>query len=244
MNRIMFAGPSGVGKTTLSKALITSARPFISASVSDLLPQTRDMQHKDMLARDSEELYKEDFQILNLRNKRFKDKSEFVTDRSYLDSAAYFLYKQADKIPQCEIENFLDLSRMLLSQQCDALIFVPFTKSMMDGWVTEDNGKRISSKYFQREISSIMEMILDIWDIQWNEPITRLDRFGGFLGMENTEGIVPGTIESHYGKIKVFKLLETNLEKRIKLLNLVIKTNEKSKEEKPSRNLFQRLTFK
>ena len=39
----------------------------------------------------------EDYQVVNLRNKAYKSSMEqgidFVTDRSYLDSAAYFTYK-------------------------------------------------------------------------------------------------------------------------------------------------------
>ena len=41
-NRIMFAGPSGYGKTTLAKWLSEqSGIPFESGSVSDLLPKTK-----------------------------------------------------------------------------------------------------------------------------------------------------------------------------------------------------------
>ena len=63
-----------------------------------------------MLSKDPTKLYREDYQILNLRNMLFRDKHEFVSDRSYLDSIAYFLYKQSDKIPSCEIEHFISLA--------------------------------------------------------------------------------------------------------------------------------------
>ena len=36
-----------------------------------------------------------DFQLLNKRNRLFKDREYFVTDRSYADLAAYFWYKQS-----------------------------------------------------------------------------------------------------------------------------------------------------
>ena len=88
---ILLAGPSGVGKTTVAKFLSEELGiKFISGSVSDLLPQTKEMTHAEMLARDSKDLYTEDFQLLNLRNKLFVDKDQYVSDRSYLDSAAYF----------------------------------------------------------------------------------------------------------------------------------------------------------
>ena len=89
--RIMFVGPSGIGKTTLAKYISEKyGLPFISGSMTDLLPATRDLSHIEILSLGSEAMYKSDFQLLNLRNKLFKDKEEFVTDRSYTDLAAYF----------------------------------------------------------------------------------------------------------------------------------------------------------
>lgn len=40
--RIMFVGPSGIGKTTLAKFIETKyGIPFISGSMSDLMPDTK-----------------------------------------------------------------------------------------------------------------------------------------------------------------------------------------------------------
>jgi len=88
--KIMFAGASGVGKTTLAKEVpgmiefdVSEYPPvldFISGSVSDLIPKTKDMSHKEMLERDSKDLLMEDFQVMNLRNKMFRDRDRFVTD--------------------------------------------------------------------------------------------------------------------------------------------------------------------
>lgn len=42
MKRIMFVGPSGIGKTTLAKFIETKyGIPFISDSMSDLMPDTK-----------------------------------------------------------------------------------------------------------------------------------------------------------------------------------------------------------
>lgn len=229
--RIMFAGASGTGKTTLAKYISEDLAkelgieiPFVSGSVSDLLPQTRNMPHKDMLARSSEELAKEDFQILNLRNKLFNEyavnNKSFVSDRSFLDSAAYFIYKQADKLPQCEIEHFLELCLMCLVKECTHLIFIPFDKDMFKYWVTEDNNKRILSKFFQMEISSIMDMVLDIWDLHRTNynSITR-SIFNNF-NLDN--GFTSGTLETPYGKTRVITVHEINLEVRQRILKYVL----------------------
>lgn len=227
--RIMFAGASGTGKTTLanfiSQVYGEGQIPFLSGSVSDLLPETKSMPHKDMLARDSQTLEMEDFQILNLRKKLFQDKvnkdESFVSDRSFLDSAAYFLYKQADKLPQCEVETFLDLCLMCLNTQCTHLFIVPYNMTMFKHWITEDNNKRILSRYFQMEISTIMEMILKIWGFRKDGTIRSTSK-GFFCSTEYEAGISYGEISTPYGTTKVFILDEVNLNNREALISYVL----------------------
>lgn len=230
---ILLAGPSGVGKTTIANFLAQELGiKFISGSVSDLLPQTKDMAHADMLARDSKELYMEDYKILNLRKKIFSNVGEpFVSDRSFLDSAAYFLYKQADKIPACEIEQFLELSKMVTLQTTDCLILVDYTMDMFNNWVIENNNKRILNKYFQMEISRIMSMILDIWGVKWDNYYRTIRErpengnfiekiFGKVLDLENA--VSTGTIQNLYGTTQVVVLREANKEIRERILKSLL----------------------
>ena len=224
-NRIMFAGPSGYGKTTLAKWLSEqSGIPFESGSVSDLLPKTKDISHKDMLARDSKELYTEDFQILNLRNKLFSEKESFISDRSYLDSAAYFLYKQSDKQPACELEHFFGLCSMLITQQCECLVFLNFLPELINDWVTEDNHKRIISNYFQVEISSIMMTSIHILGYNKNgyKPfMVKASNIWDLLFAKRVDlkyGVEYGEIETLYGKTQVYIINEPNLQVRKDLL--------------------------
>lgn len=223
--RIMFAGASGTGKTTLAKWLsenLSTTPPFVSGSVSDLLPDTKNISHSDMLSRDKDDLVKEDYQILNLRNKLYQGYAEkndaFISDRSYIDSAAYFIYKQADSQPQCEIEQFVSLCQMCLNKQCTHLVFLPFTMNMFYSWVTEDNNnKRITSKFFQMEISRIMSMVMDIMGYRKLGYIDNI--YESFLKNKSFEyGAEYGIIESAYGKTRVLFLNETNLENRKSLL--------------------------
>jgi deoxyadenosine/deoxycytidine kinase len=228
----MFAGPSGFGKTTLAKWLSNETSiPFISGSVSDLLPKTKDMPHKDMLKRDIKELYEEDFQILNLRNHLFKNQDLYISDRSYLDSAAYFIHKQASEIPACEIEHYIGLCQMLLAQQCDLLIFLNFVPELVDKWVTEDNNKRITNNYFQIQISSTMYTALKlmgfesshhIWEtedkISLKSPLLSLLRSKKPLRY----GVEMGTIYSIYGEIHVMIINEPNLDIRKSLLTNIL----------------------
>ena len=164
--RIMFVGPSGIGKTTLAQAVAKKYDiPFISGSMSDLLPATKGVSHNEILSLGSEAMYKSDFQLLNLRNKLFRDKENFVTDRSYADLAAYFWYKQSRSMPECEMEHFFCQCKELMENQCDLAIFLPLSLSTYHEWPMEDNKKRIMNRFFQVQISSLMSELLANWEI-------------------------------------------------------------------------------
>ena len=217
--RIMLSGPSGIGKTTFMDII---GRDFdlekYSGSMSDLISSTKELSHKDMLSRDPEVLYKEDYQLLNLRNKLFKDKVKYITDRSYLDSAAYFLYKQADKIPQCEVEHFFELCKMLLNQQCDLLILFDFPKYMIKDWVMEDNNKRIINKYFQHLIAEMMKDILNIWGCHLEYQNVFQPNFWN-TAKTYEQGFSLGKISSIYGVTNVLVLHEAKFETRQEIIN-------------------------
>lgn len=220
--RIMFAGPSGSGKTTLANWVAEIGNdtfwPFLSGSVSDLLPQTKNESHKDMLSHDKSELYKQDFQILSLRSKRYANQETFVTDRSYLDSAAYFLYKQSDTLPQCEVEHFLELCKKCLCQQCDQLFFIDFTTYMVRNWVMEDNNKRILNRYFQAHIASIMRFILSDWGVKFKHynHINCFSKSLKYGGYEN------GALNTHDGSVNITIINEPGLDIRKRIISNVL----------------------
>lgn len=231
---VLLAGPSGVGKTTIAKFLSEELGiKFLSGSVSDLIPKTKDMSHADMLARDVKDLYMEDYQTLNLRNKLFsQEKEPFVSDRSFLDLAAYFIYKQAAKVPACEIEHFLELTKVATLREIDYLVLVDYTMDMFNNWIIEDNNKRIVSKYFQMEISRIMSMVLEIWGVKWGNFYPTVKEFpdngsiyeryfGKKVYLENRVQV--GEISNLYGTTKVIVLKESNKELRELILKTLLK---------------------
>ena len=218
--RIMLSGPSGIGKTTFMDII---GRDFdlekYSGSMSDLISSTKELSHKDMLSRDPEVLYKEDYQLLNLRNKLFKDKVKYITDRSYLDSAAYFIFKQSNLQPQCEIDHFLELCKMLLCKQCDKLILFDFPTYMIKDWVIEDDDKRITNKYFQHMISGIMLQVLNIWGANIREEIFKyMDQFWR-APKPYKRGFGIGKLESIYGSVDILVLHEASFEVRQEIIN-------------------------
>ena len=224
--RIMMAGPSGIGKTTLAKWLVDEhpslGYEFVSGSVSDLIPQTKELSHKAMLERDSKTLYMEDYQILDLRRKLFREYQLFVSDRSYLDSLTYFMYKQADKQPSCELEQFSRLCSMILVQQCDLLVVFDFKPGYIDQWLTEDNNKRITNNYFQAEISGIMKVALGIMGYEKIGSYERIPK-NLYRFIELTDTVEFGFIESIYGHTDVLIIPSLGLKERQLILEYQLK---------------------
>lgn len=164
--RIMFVGPSGIGKTTLAQYVAKSQNiPFISGSMSDLLPATKDISHNELLSLGSKAMQSSDYQLLSLRNRLFRGKEEFVTDRSYADLAAYFWYKQSRTLEECELEHFIGCCRASMEDQCDLAIFLPLNLCNYSDWEMEDNKKRITNRFFQIQMSSLMGELLADWEI-------------------------------------------------------------------------------
>ena len=223
--RVQFAGPSGVGKTTLAKWFEEQFKvEFVSGSVSDLLPSTKEELHKDMLSHDKKDLYTQDYQILNLRNKLFSSKESYVSDRSFLDSAAYFMYKQADTIPQCELEHFFELCKKCLVEQTDLLVVVGFTPYMVKNWVMEDNNKRILNKYFQAEISYIMRYIMEEWGFSFANPIPTIYRRGLMRDIPLNNGqYYSNDITTIYGSTQVIWIDEPGLVTRKNIIEGYLK---------------------
>lgn len=161
--KIQLTGCSGVGKTTLSKWLAQELDiEFISGSYSDLVPQTRNEKHSDMVTKDPKVIYQQDNQVMNLRHKQLAFKDRFITDRSYVDSIAYLINKLSVHIRQCDIEAFIGNCEALLSLECTHLIFIPFSLKFLNNWDIEDNNKRILNGYYQFQISQLIYGILDM----------------------------------------------------------------------------------
>lgn len=153
-----------MGKTTLAKWISEEYNiPFVSGSYSDLIPETAKMPHKDMITQDAKLIQEQDTQVLNLRRKAFDKLTTLVSDRSYLDSAAYFINKLSHRIPQCEVEHFIEICRELTLTQCDKIIFIPADNYHLKNWDMEDNHKRSTNLYFHIEISLIINWLMDLW---------------------------------------------------------------------------------
>ena len=233
-SRIMFSGSSGIGKTTLAEFVssLPGGPEFISGSMSKLMGNTKNILHKDIISQDKKDLYQQDYQLINLRNKLFHNKLEFVTDRSYLDSAAYFIYKQDTSIPQCEIDHFVNLCKLLLNDHCDCLIFLNIHPKWANEWTVEDNNKRICNVFFQAHISAVMKMALDMmgyrstkYTYDYHSKVDDIPKFlKGIIRniVELDYGFEEGVISSTKGKTHVYIINEPNRNIREDILRLIL----------------------
>lgn len=206
--KIMFCGPSGTGKTTMAKEISELFNiPFISGSYSDLVPSTKSEPHEKMITKSTEEIYNQDYQLINLRRNQLKDLTSFVSDRSFIDNAVYFIDKLAHRIPQCEVETYLDISKKLSETFTTHLIMVPFTKEIMGKWEIEDNHKRVLNKYFQYKISNLMMSVLQDFiysDLSMEYHLIRKEYINKVVGNDKT---------------KILFLYELDRVKRIQVIN-------------------------
>lgn len=185
--RINFTGVSGIGKTTLAKWVAEEFKiPFLSGSYSDLVPSTKDMPHKNMITQDVNTVYAQDMQVLNLRNKLFQQHPQYVSDRSYLDSAAYLINKLSHRIKECDTESFLEICHALTGVQITHLIFMPFTYDYVKRWEMEDNNKRVLNRYYQWEVSTLMYRILyEMWG--FSRDWENVDACSGFITIDHQD---------------------------------------------------------
>ena len=216
---ILFAGPSGIGKTSLANhisrcpidfGLSDENEPvFVSGSISDLIPSTKTMSHAEMLNRPLTDLYMEDIQVSNLRHRLFsqyvKEGKPYVSDRSFLDVAGYFIYKYSAKVCESEVRDFLKICKQCTLADCSHLILLELTPNNMEDWSMEDNSKRILNRYFQVNISTLMAEVLLYWDIVYDK---------------SNSVYSTGTISSSYkeSKTRVLLLRELNYDTRCSIV--------------------------
>ena len=177
--RIAILGPSGVGKTTLCKALALDSKnqlAYVSDSSRDLLPQAsiKQIDHLD----DSEF----DLQLISKRTQLFNNLMEhigsFITDRSLLDSAAYYILKYSPTKQSCDIDEIVSHCLKETMKTFDYVINIPYSVGGNSSWKFEDNGSRIVNTYYQETVSLVQSNLayrLSIEDSSYFNRIRNCD---------------------------------------------------------------------
>lgn len=173
--RIMLTGPSGVGKTTISNEIIKMfpELQFISGSYSDLVATTRYKSHEEMIMQSSSKIFTQDVELVYKRHFLLDDQDMFITDRSYIDSIAYMINKLSHRVSICEMEEFIHTCIQSFYEQCDMLVFLPFTIEMVTNFPIEANNKRILNPWYQVQISLLIQMVIEyLLQVHWTQETT------------------------------------------------------------------------
>lgn len=157
--KIAFSGASGIGKTTLANWLSSKLNlPFVSSSMSDLLPETKGINQSELVANPN---FDNEVLLLNKRHSLYNSYMDgFVTDRSYLDSMAYLLIKLSHKLDSKDVRAFMQICREYLIRDFTHLILLDYSGEALSTWNLEDNKKRVTNPYFQFMVGSAMRNIL------------------------------------------------------------------------------------
>ena len=149
---IAFTGPSGIGKTTLAKFVSEQLGiPFVSSSMTDLIPETKEVHQSQMIQEYSLE---RESKLIQARYGVIEANPQMVTDRSYMDSLAYFLLKGQSQLDPLECAKFISICKERLLRDISHLILMPLSYHQARMSTIEDNGKRITNPYFQWLVSS------------------------------------------------------------------------------------------
>ena len=57
--------------------------------------------------------------------------------------------------------------------QCPKVIYLPYTPQYFQEWNIEDNGKRVQNKFYQAEVTAIIDYLIDYY---WNGTIVSMLR--------------------------------------------------------------------
>ncbi len=161
--RIQITGPSGIGKTTLAKEVEKMmGLDYISSSYHDLFPNLP-QKHTDLMEIPKDDMVMDEYRLLSRRYQLYVAHSYngYVTDRSIVDSIAYFIEKLSHHIAACETEDFITKAIKAIDTYCvDLVIFLPFTRKHIEEWSIEDDNKRITNPYYQFKMSSIINSVI------------------------------------------------------------------------------------
>lgn len=189
--KIAFSGPSGIGKTTLARYVSEAyGLPFISSSMSDLVPESKNLVQQKLIRETTWERL-----LMANRHNLYKQHEGwgFVTDRSFLDSITYFIYKlgQDTREDNESTRGFLIKAVKFLSNDFTHIFLMNLDFGAK--WDIENNEKRNTNLMFQWSISHLMMGVLH-----------------GILSESAEVGIEPISTPYHPDKVNSFRLLMGN----------------------------------
>ncbi|MCY1040108.1 ATP-binding protein [Corallococcus sp. bb12-1] len=161
--KIALTGASSTGKTTLAKSLMKEidfhrqVDDFLTTNARGLLER---MGHKSMDSMQRDELLKFQREYLAHKQQMEEGRDRYLTDRSFVDVAAYWLRRDAIELDPEQQAEVVDVCRVA-ARRYDLHVYCPFgvVEFTSDGYRSED-------LRHHREIGEQIASFLSEWGVR------------------------------------------------------------------------------
>lgn len=161
--KIAFTGSSSTGKTTLSLRLHKDARfrdiiPNLLAVDARSLLESNKFKSMDKMTREEQR----GFQRLYLQRKidLEEKKNYYITDRSFIDVAAYWLERDSEGLAASNVDSYVNICRQQTSRY-DLHFYFPYGLLPF-----ESDGYRSELLYFHERIDKCIRQLLAEWSVK------------------------------------------------------------------------------
>jgi len=172
--KIALAGSAGTGRTTIAKQVALSIDHFPLTNLAKSILRSEGFRYgteqtvEEFLATKERQVY-----LYQCKKEKEGELEDFVTDRSWLDLAAYCIYGMQNNT-DFDISAFINDCKDEV-EKYDAIIHIPWGRQPL-----QPNGTRTINPWFQFMIDSIICRLANQWKVQMIEIDATL---------ENTEAV-------------------------------------------------------
>jgi nicotinamide riboside kinase len=162
--KIALTGASSTGKTTLARSLMNESEfcrhvdAFLTTNARGLLER---MGHKHMDLMRREELLQFQRDYLAQKQQMEEGRDRYLTDRSFVDVAAYWLRRDAIELGPEQQAEVVEVCRVA-AQRYDLHVYCPFG---LVGF--ESDGYRSENQQHHREIDAQIASFLSEWGVRF-----------------------------------------------------------------------------
>jgi nicotinamide riboside kinase len=199
--KIALTGASSTGKTTLADSLMKEpgfrqqVDDFLTTNARGLLER---MGHKSMDRMRRDELLQFQREYLALKQQMEGERDRYLTDRSFVDVAAYWLRRDAIELGPEQREELVEVCRVA-AQRYDLHVYCPFgvVEFKPDGYRSED-------LRHHREIGEQIASFLSEWGVRFItlDTADHGERVARVLAEIRALSVAPGLSEADATRVR------------------------------------------